>query len=276
MKPRPFAPNHKSSRIRHGKLFHLTAVLILLVFFAGCSGLSRQKQPPPDAAARAEVQAVLATLSSINAGLKNFKGKGRITVRQQGRLRIKETVYWVGSEADKISIVLLIGGYPAVKMASDGKWFYYYEVGEGEPIFRKITASDASLKRIIAIPIRTDDVLSLIAGRVPIREYHHAMLEPQQAQPGYVLVLKKRWWGVAEKIYLDQTKTRVQQVEFFNRSGSLIYRARFDEIQTIKAYRVPARLSITNGTDADFELEVNAYWADVTVAPSMFVLQSPE
>jgi hypothetical protein len=35
-------------------------------------------------------------------------------------------------------------------------------------------------------------------------------------------------------------------------------------------------LSITNGTDADFELEVNAYWADVTVTPSMFVLQPPE
>jgi len=266
-------------RIIHGNLPHLVPVAILLVFFIGCSGLSdslSREKHPPDAAARAEIQAVLSTLNRHNAGLTNFKGKGKITVRQKGRLKFKEKVYWVGSETSKISIVLLIGGYPAVKMASDGKWFYYYEVGEGEPIYRKIAASDASLKRIISISIQTDDVLSLIAGRVPIHEYHRAILEPQQAKPGYVLVLKKRWWGVAEKIYLDQTKTQVQQVEFYNRSGSLIYRARFDEMQMIKEYRVPARLSITNGTDADFELEVNAFWTDVPVTPSMFVLKPPE
>ena len=118
-------------------------------------------------------------------------------------------------------------------------------------------------------------MLSLLAGRVPIRDHHSAVLEQQEAKPGYVLVLKKRWWGVTEKIYLDQSKTHAQQVEFYNRSGSLIYRARFDEMQRIKEYLVPARLSITNGIDADFELDVNGFWADVAVTPSMFVLNPP-
>lgn len=253
---------------------------MVLAFFAGCSsftgGISREQQKPPDAAAGAEAQTVLAALSSHNAGLINFKGKGKIKVWQKGRLKFKETVYWVASETSKISIVFLIGGYPAVKMASDGKWFYYYEIGKGDPIFKKIAASDASLKRIVSISIQTDDVLSLLAGRVPIREHHSAILEPQEAKPGYVLILKKRWWGVAEKIYLDQTKMQAQQVEMYNRSGSLIYRAQFDEMQTIKEYRVPARLSITNGTDANFELDIHAFWADVAVTPSMFVLKPPE
>jgi len=262
------------------RLSDLVLVTILLSFFIGCSsitaGLPREKPGPPDAAARAEVQAVLSALSSRNAGLNNFKGRGKIKVWQKGRLKFKEKIYWVGSETDKISIVLMVGGYPAVKMASDGNWFYYYEIGEGKPIYRKIAASDASLKRIISISIQTDDVLSLIAGRVPIREHHRAILEPQEANAGYVLVLKRRWWGVTEKIYLDPTKTQAQQVEFYNRSGSLIYRARFDEMQTIKEYLVPARLSITNGTDADFELDVNEFWPDAAVTPSMFVLKPPE
>ena len=279
MKPRPFPLNNKSMRIIHSNLSHLMVVTTLLVFFIGCSsitaGLSREKRPP-DAAARAEAQAVLSTLSSHNAGLNSFKGKGKITVWQKGRLKFKEKIYWIGSDASKIRIVLLIGGYPAVKMASDGKWFYYYEVGEGEPIYRKIAASDASLKRIISISIQTDDVLSLLAGRIPIREHHRAILEQQEAKPGYVLVLKKSWWGVTQKIYLDQTKTQAQQVEFYNRSGSLIYRARFDEMQTIKGYLIPARLRITNGKDADFELDVNEFWADVAVTPSMFVLNPPK
>jgi len=254
---------------------------MVLAFFAGCSsftgGISREKQKPPDpAAARVEAQAVLSTLSSHNAGLINFKGKGKIKVWQKGKLKFKERVYWIASETSKISIVFLIGGYPAVKMASDGKWFYYYEIGKGDPIFKKIAASDASLKRIISIPIQTDDVLSLLAGRVPIREHHSAILEQQEANPGYILILKKRWWGVTEKIYLDQTRLHAQQVEMYNRSGSLIYRAQFDEMQTIKEYRVPTRLSISNGTDVNLELDINAFWADVEVTPSMFVLKPPE
>lgn len=276
MKPRPFPLNRHSMRIHYCKLSHLVAVWLLLAFFSGCSGLSRDKLPPSDAALTAEAQAVLAHLSRRNAGLKNFKGKGQIKVWQKGRLKFREKVYWVGSEPGKISIVLLIGGYPAVKMASDGKWFYYYEVGEKDPIYKKIAASDASLKRIISIPIQTDDVLSLMAGRVPIRDHRRAILAQQDGKPGYVLVLEKHWWGVTEKIYLDQTKTRARQVEFYRRSGSLIYRARFEQMQTINGYRVPARLSITNGTDADFELDVNAYWTDVAVTPSMFVLPPPE
>ncbi|MBW2411883.1 MAG: hypothetical protein JRF72_18975, partial [Deltaproteobacteria bacterium] len=126
---------------------------MLFVFFAGCSslsgGLSRDKQPP-DADAKAEARALLATIGGLNAGLKDFKGRGAIKVWQKGKLRLKEKVYWIGSDSDKIRVVLTIGGHPAVKMASDGKWFYYYEVGEGDPIYRKIAASDASLKRIIS------------------------------------------------------------------------------------------------------------------------------
>ena len=277
---RPFPPNQLSMRLNYRNLSRVMLIAMVLALFVRCSsitaGISREKQEPPDAAARVEAQAVLSTLTSRNARLINFKGKGKITVWQKGRLKFKEKVYWIASETSKIRIVFLIGGYPAVKMASDGKWFYYYEIGKGEPIFKKIAASDASLKHIVSISIQTDDVLSLLAGRVPIREHHSAVLEQQEAKPGYVLILKKRWWGVTEKIYLDQTKMHAQQVEMYSRSGSLIYRAQFDEMQTIKEYRVPARLSITNGTDANFELDINAFWADVAVTPSMFVLNPPE
>ena len=256
------------------------SLIFVLAFIVGCSsitgGLSRDKQEPPDTAAGAEAHAVLLAMRNHNAKLNNFKGIGKIKVWQKGRLKIDERVAWIGSENSKINIVVLIGGYPAVKIASDGKWFYYYEIGEGDPIYKKIAASDANLKRIISISIQTGDVLNLLAGRVPIREHDSVMLEKQEAKQGYALVLKKRWWGVAEKIYVDQTKTRARQVEFYSRSGSLIYRARFDEMQMIKGYLVPARLSISNGDDADFELDVHRFWADIAVSPSMFVLNPPE
>jgi len=267
-------------RAIHRNLSHAMMIVVVFAFFGGCSsitgGLSNEKQPPPEPAARAEAQAVLSLLNHINAKLGNFKGIGKIKVWRNGSLKIDERIAWIGSETSKINIAVLIGGHPTVKMASDGKWFYYYEVGTGKPIYKKIAASNANLERILSISIQTADVLNLLAGRVPIREHHSAILEKQEAKPGYVLVLKKRWWGVIEKIYVDETKTRAHQVEFFNRSGSLIYRARFEAMQTIKGYLVPARLSITNGEDADFKLDIERFWVDVAVTSAMFVLQPPE
>ncbi len=89
-------------------------------------------------------------------------------------------------------------------------------------------------------------------------------------------MLKRRWWGVAEKIFLDESKTNVHQIEFYNRSGTLVYRARFDAMQTIGDYRVPASLSLTNGDNLHLQLVVTRYWPDVAVSPSMFVLNPPE
>jgi len=255
-------------------------VTILFGFVAGCSrmttGLARDGQPPPNAAAQAEAQALLAIIGSRNDGLNDFKGRGAIKVWQEGRLKLKEKVYWIGSGTDKVRVVLTVGGLPAVKIASDGKWFYYYEVAAGDPIYKKIKASNANLKRILSISIHTDDVLSLLAGRVPIREHHSVLLEPAATGPGYVLILKKRWWGIRQKIYLDPSKVHVEQVEFYSRSGSLIYRARFDAMQPVKEYLVPAKLTITNGNDANFELDIKDFWADVAVTPSMFVLNPPK
>jgi hypothetical protein len=263
-------------RVLHGRIL----MLVIAVLFAGCSGLTtdlpRKKPESEDYGAIAEARLLLDTLNKPNNLLKSFKGTGKIKIWQDGRLKIDERVAWIGSQSSKLSIVILVSGHPAVKMSSDGKWFYYYEVRPKRPIYRKIPATDATLKRIISIPIKTGDVVDLMAGRIPLREHHSAHLEREDSGDGYVLVLKKRWWGVVEKIFLNETRTQVRQVEFFNRSGSLIYLARFDEMQFVKNYRVPSRLSISNEDGAEFQLDLDRYWADVDVSSSMFVLEPPD
>ena len=263
-------------RILSRNLKNLMCIFSALVLFAGCSSPSRRTADALDAAARAEAQAWLATLSNQNKSLKNFKGIGKIRVRQNGKLIIDERIAWIGSETDKLSIAVLVSGQPAIKIASDGQWFYYYEVRKGQPLYKKIPATDANLKRIISIPIQTSDLINWLAGRIPLRKHHSTTLERQDPANGFVLVLKRRWWGVTEKIFLDESKARAHQAEFYDRSGSLVYRARFDEMQIIDGYQVPASLSITNGDDIDLQLVVNRYWADVDVSSSMFVLNPPE
>jgi len=252
----------------------------LLIYCSSCSSLSTKISRPttevPESGANVEAQALLAGVSRQNASLNSFKGVGRIRLSQNGRKKFDERVAWIGSGRNKLSIVLMISGYPAVRMASDGEWFYYYEVGEGKPIYRKIPAGEASLKHIVSIPIKADDVLDLLAGRVPLREHNTVTLQKSETEQGYILVLKKGWWGDVEKIYLDENKTRINLIEFYSAIGSLIYQVRFEEMQMINGYLVPARLSVSNDEDTDFQLVVDRYYTDVPVTASMFVLNPPE
>jgi len=261
-------------------LKHIICIISTVVLLAGCGSLgARLSRPPedlPESAAMAEARVVLAGLSNQNRRLTNFKGLGKIKLRYHQKTRLDETIAWVASETAKLNIVVLVSGHPVIKMASDGKWFYYYEAREGRPFYKKMPASDANLKRITGIPIKTADIIDLLAGRIPLREHHSAALERPDSGKDYVLVLKRRWWGVTEKIRLDETKSTVHSAEFYSRSGSLVYRARFDAMQTIDGYRVPALLSISNGDGVDMQLVINRYWADVDVSASMFVLNPPE
>jgi hypothetical protein len=280
MKPPPAVISSRPKNVIWSAWPRLLLLLSLLIYCAGCSsltsGISREPAESAGAAATIEAQALLAGLSRQNASLNSFKGLGKIKIWQKGRLTIDERVAWVGYERNKLSIVLMISGYPAVKMTSDGKWFYYYEAGEGKPIYKKIPATEASLKHIISIPIQAVDILDLLAGRVPLREHNTVTLYHQDAGEGYVLALKKWWGGITEKIYLDENKSRVRLIEYYSRTGSLIYRVRFEEMQMVNGYQVPARLSISNGEDTDFQLDVHKYYTDVPVTPSMFVLNPPD
>ena len=260
--------------LRHLK--KMTCLLSTTVLLAGCAGLSRLPEDSPEMAARTEARMVISFLSNQNLGLKNYKGVGKIKVRHNQMTRIDERIAWIASETAKLNIAILVSGHPAVKMATDGKWFYYYEVRQGQPLYKKIPASDSNLKRVTTIPIKTSDIIHLLAGRVPLREHHTVILERPVSGPGYILVLKRRWWGITQKIFLDESKARVHRTEFYDRTGSLVYRAGFDEMQTIAGYQVPVSLSITNGDDLDLQLTVNRYWADVQVSPTMFVLNPPE
>jgi hypothetical protein len=263
-------------RIPQFELRFLLIIVLAPILLAGCGSLFRKTSKPEELAAMAEAQMVLLDLSSQNEKLKHFKGIGKIRVWHNGKTKIDEKVAWIGSETVKLSIAVLISGYPAIKIASDGKWVYYYETRKEEPFYVKYPATDATLQRIVSVPIKISDIITLLAGRTPLREHHSALLQRQDSGNGYVLTLKKQWYGIVEKIYLSEDKRQVYQIEFFNRSGSLTYRARLDEMQDINTYQIPRKLSISSDTNMGFQLIVQKYWTGIPVSPSMFVLKPPK
>jgi hypothetical protein len=223
-----------------------------------------------------EVRDLLAVLTNKNESLRNFKGVGNIKLKQNGHVQLDQRVAWIGEKPVKLRIAVMISGYPAIKLATDGEWLYYLEARGNETRFNKIPASNPSLKRIISIPISSGDVVMLLAGRVPLPEFDSVTLIEEKTIPGCILVLKKKWWGVRQKIYLDESISRIRRIDVFHRSGSLLYRAEFKSIQRINGFDVPLQLRLSTVDGTDFQLDIQQYWVNVDPPPSVFVLKPPK
>ena len=259
---------------------HASLIFVLAFILSACAGISEHlsgKSPEErDEANVAEARRLIAALDSQNNTLQYFKGLGKIKVRKNRQVQIDERLAWAGSKPEKISIAILVSGFPAVKMATDGQWFYYLEMQGEKPVFKKIKASNANLERLIAIPIYTRDIITLLAGRVPLPKHHSAYIQTDPDTGGTILILKRRWWGIVQKVYFDEEQRRVRHIDVFNRNGTRVYRIHFNNIKQVKEYQIPFQFRISGTEGVDCVLNIDRYWADVPVSPSVFVLAPPE
>ena len=259
------------------KLYRIIIPLIAAVLISGCAVFrpARELEIIP-AEKTNQIRDLLSGIETQNASLNNFKGIGNLQIRQNNRLRLDERVAWIGERPVKLSIAVLISGYPAVKMATDGEWLYYLEAHGQDTTFRKFPASDPSLKKLISIPISASDVITLLAGQIPMPQFDSAVLTEEETPPGYVLDLKEKWWGIRQKIYYDRSFSEVRRIDVFQRSGTLQYRAEIENRQSINGFQVPLRLRLLTSDGVDCLLSIERYWANVDVPPTVFVLTPPD
>ena len=257
--------------------YRIIPAFVIACLLSSCAALKPARELTVTPVERtAQVRDLISTLKTQNETLVNFKGIGNITLRQNGFTQLDQRVAWIGERPAKFSIAVLISGYPAVKLAADGRWLYYLEVQGQETRFRKMATSDPDLKRLISIPISIGDVIALLSGRIPLPEFDSVEFIQEISDPQFALVLTDRWWGIQQKIFYDAALSRVQRVEVYQRSGSLRYRAEVENTRQVAGFEVPQRLRLSNDDGVDFLLDIHRYWVNVEVPPDVFVLTPPQ
>ena len=259
------------------KWYWIIIPLIAAFLISGCAVFRPTRELEITPAEKVnQVRDLLSGIDTQNDSLNNFKGIGSIQIRQNNGLRLDQRVAWIGEKPVKLSIAVLISGYPAVKLATDGEWLYYLEAHGEDTTFRKIPANDPSLKKLISIPISASDVITLLAGQIPMPEFDSAVLTEEETPPGYVLNLKEKWWGIRQKIYYDRSFSEVRRIDVFQRSGTLKYRAEIENRQSINGFQVPLKLRLLTHDGANCLLSIERYWANVDVPPKVFELTPPD
>jgi len=249
-------------------------VTVTLVVLSACSAVNRL---PPDerSTAQLEAQAVLQQLALTNTSPSSFKGLGRIKLWDADRPPLSERVAWIVSAPEKLGLVVLAAGRPVVRVAADGQFIYMVDLRDPVGSYVKLRTSDASLERLIRMPITVTDIIAILAGRPPIRDHSRAFLQKDRQTEQWVLVIEN-WWHVVEKIYLGADRKDVRRVAFFGAGGKVLYRVEYEEMQNVLGYRVPRRLSLSDDAGNGVQLDIEQFLTDVPVTSSMFVLPPPD
>jgi hypothetical protein len=264
-------------------LLSIFQIIWIVVVLTGCStdyGARKDRiwaglSPEQRAANRAQAQKLLQIIRQSNATLTSFKGIGRFSLRRDGLPPQRERIAWIGAPPRRLKVVVLAFGRPTLTVATDGSYLYLVDFANAKHPYRKLRTKDANLKDILSIPIRTSEILAMLTGRIPIPEHTDLGIIPHETANRQVLVLTRKWHHSAAKIMVDKVTHEVKTVERFSHDGSLIYRARFVQMQTVNGYRVPAKLVLSTEDGVLLQLDIEQYMADVDITPTMFALTPP-
>ncbi len=216
---------------------------------------------------------ILSSLKSTNSGLKAFKGIGGIRLTDLNSTSTARMA-WCGSVPDKLRVTVLVAGQPSETLTADGRYLCILSHTGQHPFIKKRSAKP-SLEKLISIPIRTDDVISLIAGRVPVYNHDRAICYRPKDGDGYILALLKNRRGIIEKIYLDEDRSGVRGAEIFSGGNSLVYRAEFAKMKNMSGFLVPVKLILSGDKGVSVTLAIDRYMPNTPVTPSLFILPHP-
>ena len=229
----------------------------------------------PDPASRQEARAILSVHENANNTLLSFKGIGKIELTRNGKDVFTARSAWAGSYPDRFRIELLaMSGQPLISMAYDRDLFSYFS--HTDATYFQDDVSGATLERLSSIPVAIEDIMKFLTGRIPVSEHATSYLERLAPDKGFLLVLEADWTGVTEKIYLDETKSKIYKVELFGITGALKYRAELRDELLVDGYRLPAHLTLSNGKGDTVRFRIDRYIANAPVEESMFTITPPE
>jgi hypothetical protein len=255
------------------------AALWLVACLTACSGLMERRPPTPltveELAAAAAAREVLAKLDARNPGLSAVKGLGSFSVWQQNSAQ-RARIAWVGKRPDKLRLLLRdISGVPIATLANDGTWFYLDAHSEGR--FYRKSARDDTLRRLLAVAISTEEVVLLLSGRIPLRPFQTAVLQPEPVSGAEVVRLQDSKGRLVEKIYLDPAgQGGVRRIEMFDNGDTLLYGVDFSGSLNVSGYLFPSALTVFNAAQPVFRLQIERCWVNPELTAEVFRLSPGE
>jgi hypothetical protein len=133
-------------------------------------------------------------------------------------------------------------------------------------------ANARNLSRFVSMPVRPEDLFTLLSGQPPILPFHRAKIRASTEEGGWLISLYKTWGRLVEKIWLKDDETTVEQIEVFDGWGQLQYRVAFSEFHQVESFLLPHRIEISDPDGPLWSIMVERFWTNVSIPDGAYNL----
>ncbi len=249
-------------------------VSIAAGWFLGCANFIPPQDSPLAIEELAEVKDLTDQVQGRNATLKTFKGLGRMEWLADNTVQ-HARLAWAGELPNKIRLEILdIAGRPALTISTDGEQLYFFS--HSDQRFEKTGALGMDLQEFISIAVSLEDIVQLLAGRLPFALNPDEIRVARHSSAQLSLLVHSGWIGERRRVDLNPADATIQAFERFQPMGALLYRAEFEGYNRIDDFLIPNRIALFADNGSFCKLKVERYWANAPVSSDLFTMAPPK
>lgn len=242
-------------------IIHIAALLMIL---SGCAQLTPETRPLPD-----EKAGLIASQArSFNQHIISSKGTGFVTLKTKKKSdRLK--IAWAAIFPDKIRITFLMSGLPVETIIATGEKITFVS-HTGEHPRHSYYSKDPDMEDYIHVPVKMSEIISVLLGRLPIREFDEAFFTPSDAPcPG--IRLKKNRRAMTQTLHMN-SEGKPDHLQSTTSKGKLLYEIRIANYQSYDFGDIPVNLEINDVDNQKLLVEIKSFQANPAIKESVFQL----
>ena len=243
---------------------NLSFIVCLIFILQGCASHRPETNPMLDKRAlHLSKQA-----ESFNEHITACKGTAWATL-ETGTKHEKFKIAWAVVFPNKIRITFLISANPIETIIATGEKITFIS-HRGQHSRHSYKSKDPDMEKYIHIPIKMSEMILILLGRFPVKEFDDAYFAPWDPSLS-TIVLKQKWRDTKQHLHYNDKKN-IDGIWLEDYTGQLVYKIMTREYKKYGSDNISAILEIKDNNNRKLTLEITNFIANPTINESIFKL----
>jgi outer membrane lipoprotein-sorting protein len=210
-------------------------------------------------------------ITGINKGLETFKGLGTLTLKREHGVE-KYRIAWACKSPDKIRLVIIVAGQVVETLVADGESLFLRSETNAHEFIKKNT-DNADLERILSIPVKINDIIQILSGRIPVAK-HHGFEAVTDTHTGLKAVVLNAFWGREVQRVIFNKEGFPCGFEIKKSRNHVLYDVKYENLQINSGFILPGKITIKTRDNIVCTIKTDSFFPNASLAPDVFFLSS--
>lgn len=245
--------------------FTVRIAVLLSLALCGCSWIHTQSP-----AYSPDISEIIHRIEAQNRAVTSANGLASATITDRDKTH-HYRLAWAVEKPDRLRLIVLFSGKPIETLLHQGSHLLITShTGSHETIRKR--SKNPNLEKLISLPLRVSQMISILSGDIPLPGHRSARLE-NKPDGRFILILLKRFEKPAATFYLDGDK-KLMACEFTD-SKDNIYRIEYKHSSSPGALpmTLPESVSIHN-KNRSLVLRIDQLHPNPSLSPETFEIIS--